>query len=85
MTPLESARLRLPDRSDDALHDLLWSVTCFPFGKPRRWLGQLVAFDYWKKQGLSICMACGNPYKHESGKIWSDQCCEPCEDELRKE
>ena len=79
-TPLEAAKRLCPTRNNDYLDGVLWNCTCFPFGRPRRYLRQLVKFEQFAKRGWSICSRCGDPYIHKSGKVWIDQTCEKCEE-----
>ena len=78
-TPLEAAKRLCPMRNEEYLDNVLWNCTCFPLGAPRRWLTQLLRFEYFLKLKLSICFICGKPYLHKSGSVWIEQLCDDCE------
>ena len=85
MTPLDCARLRIPNATDDELDCLIWNATCYPFGRPYKWLRQLAAFNYWAEQGLSLCMYCNQPFKHKDNTVFVDATCDSCNDKLANE
>ena len=74
--PLAAMRLRLPNKSNDYLWHVLWNCTAYPFNRPYKALRQAVYFEECKKQGISVCFCCGDPYKMD--RIYIDELCEKC-------
>ena len=83
--PIEAAKRRYPGKTNDWYYDMLWSVTAFPFNRPYKALRQLIQFEWFSEQGFSVCFMCGDPYIHNSGNVWIEQCCDRCDDQLRKD
>lgn len=73
-------RRTYPDYSDDDCDSVLWNETCFPMGTVLMVARQIKRRKKAHEQGLSMCMACGKPYKHKSGRIWIDEACVACEE-----
>ena len=82
MTPIELLKNRLGEKDPEYLGYILWNCTAFPFNRTYKWARQAIQFKWYANQGWSVCMRCGGPYKHDSGKIWMDAICEQCHKEF---